>query len=81
MRDFRFIQYFVDMLMDQHDVLLAAYSSLHHIKAMEEKLTKDIATGRECSEKKRAETEAAYEKKLKEQEDGRYDALVEILRL
>lgn len=67
-------------MMDQHDSLLASYNSMYHIKAYEEKLLKDIATGRDAAERKRKQEQDAYELKLKEQEDGRYDALVEVLR-
>lgn len=66
--------------MDQHDVMLATYASLHHIKTLEEKVMKEIAAGKDASERRKKAQQEAEEAKRKEQEDGRYDGLVEILR-
>lgn len=76
----RFISFCVDLMMEQHDVLLSTYTSLHHIKALEEKITNEIALGRQNAEAKKRTEEELEDKARKEAEDGKYDALVEILR-
>jgi hypothetical protein len=67
-------------MIEQHDVLLSTYSSLHPIKALEEKIIADIVAGRKAADLRKKQEEESEDKARREAEDGKYDSLVEVLR-
>eukprot|EP01127_Copromyxa_protea_P021627 TRINITY_DN7504_c0_g1_i1.p1 TRINITY_DN7504_c0_g1~~TRINITY_DN7504_c0_g1_i1.p1 ORF type:complete len:609 (-),score=145.58 TRINITY_DN7504_c0_g1_i1:62-1888(-) len=79
MRDFKFITFCIDLMIEQHDVTLSTYSSLNHLKALEEDIMKQIASGIVISENKKRAKAEEEEKRKADAQENKYDALVEIL--